>query len=146
MRVWFSFPRIFGIRPGISFALSELSKKPSRKRRDASMGGVPAPDPEPVEHLRIACGRPAPLHVKTIALIVWMLAAYGLVCLIATIAARAGTCHYYSEGSYSVTACDNGSYTVRDHHGHVRQYGDVNGAFEKYPGREDRPVFERRDH
>src|SRR5947199_1383401 len=104
MRVWFSFPRIFGIRPGISFALSELSKKPSRKR-----GGVPEADPEPVEHLRIACGRPAPLHVKTIALIVWLLAAYGLVCLIATIAARAGTCHVYSDGGYTVTACDNGS-------------------------------------
>ena len=45
-RIWFGFPRIFGIRPGISFALSELTKKPSRKR-----GAQSLPDtPEPQQH------------------------------------------------------------------------------------------------
>jgi hypothetical protein len=34
MRLWFSGPRILGIRPGISFALSELSRsRPSPRRQ-----------------------------------------------------------------------------------------------------------------
>jgi hypothetical protein len=45
-RIWFSYQRFLGIRPGISFALSELTKKPSRKR-----GGQPMPDPELAENL-----------------------------------------------------------------------------------------------
>src|SRR5262249_8412663 len=36
MRIWFSDPRILGIRPGISFALSELTK-PSRRKRGGEL-------------------------------------------------------------------------------------------------------------
>jgi hypothetical protein len=37
--------------------------------------------------------------------------------------AHAGTCRYYSDGSDSVVACDNGAYTVTDSHGRKRIYG-----------------------
>jgi hypothetical protein len=44
----------------------------------------------------------------------------------------AGTCRYYSDGGY-------------DRQGHVRQYGEPNAGFERYPGMGERPVFERRE-
>jgi hypothetical protein len=49
------------------------------------------------------------------------------------------------DGAYAVTACEDGSFTVRDRDGKVRQYGERNGGFERDPGQGERPVFERRD-
>jgi hypothetical protein len=77
-------------------------------------------------------------------LLVWLLAAYGLVCLIAAIAAHAGACHYYSDSPDAVTACEDGSVIVRHQDGRVDRYGTPNAGFERYPGMENRPVFERR--
>jgi hypothetical protein len=74
-------------------------------------------------------------------------AVYGFLSMIgcAINLAHAGTCHYYSDGPDSVVACDNGAYTVTDRHGRKRVYGDMNAGFEKYPGQEGRPVYERRE-
>jgi hypothetical protein len=47
--------------------------------------------------------------------------------------ARAGTCNYSSEVGYSVTARDNGSYTVRDQQGHPRLYGEPNAGIKTLP-------------
>jgi hypothetical protein len=51
----------------------------------------------------------------------------------------------YQDGGYAVTACEDGSYTVRGRDGRVRQYGERNGGFERYPGQGGRPVFEREE-
>ena len=56
-----------------------------------------------------------------------------------------GTCHYYSDGPDSVTACDDGSVIVRHQDGRVDRYGTPNAGFERYPGQEGWPVFERRE-
>jgi hypothetical protein len=142
VRIWVSGPRLFGglVRPGISFALSELSKKPSRSRR----GG------EPVHEVTIPTS-PAPehvpLHARVIAWIVLGFAIYGFLALIGCVGggAHAGTCQYYMDGADAVTSCEDGSYTVRGSDGKVRQYGERNGGFERYPGRGARPVFEREE-
>ncbi len=143
-RFWFSGPRILGglIRPGISFALSELSKKPSRARRRAEPALAPElPAPAVPAPERI------PLHARVIAWIVYGFAIYGFLALVGCAGggAHAGTCRYYMDGGYAVTACDNGYFATTDSHGHRRQYGARNGGFERYPRRGARPVFERRD-
>jgi hypothetical protein len=58
---------------------------------------------------------------------------------------HAGTCRIYSEGTSTVEACENGSYTVTDKNGHRRVYGEPNAGFERYPGQGNRPVYERKD-
>jgi len=57
---------------------------------------------------------------------------------------HAGTCRVYADGINTVEACENGSYTVTDRHGHKRVYGEPNAGFERYPGQEGRAVYERR--
>ncbi|HEX4595952.1 MAG TPA: hypothetical protein VH157_16820 [Bryobacteraceae bacterium] len=142
MRIWLSGPRLFGglVRPGISFALSELRKKPSRAKRRAEPD-----DPELAENLRNADEHPArlPLRIKVAVFLIWAFAVYGFICAVVSIA-HAGTCRYYMDGAYAVTSCEDGSYTVRDRDGHVRQYGERNGGFERFPGQGERPVIERR--
>jgi hypothetical protein len=54
--------------------------------------------------------------------------------------ANAGTCRIYSEGTDTVEACDNGSYTVTDRRGHRRVYGTPNAGFERYPGQGERGI------
>jgi hypothetical protein len=81
---------------------------------------------------------------------VWLIlafAAYGFLSMVgcAINIAHAGTCRYYSDGPDSVVACDNGAFTVIDRHGRKWVYGDINAGFERYPGQEGRPVFERRE-
>src|SRR5262249_36386584 len=140
-RIWFSGPRILGglIRPGISFALSELTK-PSRAKR----GGEPSPDRELEPPPRFA---EYPLHVRIISWLVFGFAIWGFLsmvgCMFST--AHAGTCHYYSDGPDAVTACEDGSVIVRHRNGRVDRYGTPNAGFERYPGQPRRPVFERRD-
>jgi hypothetical protein len=58
--------------------------------------------------------------------------------------AHAGTCRYYSDGPDAVKACEDGSVIVRHQDGRVDRYGTPNAGFERYPGQEGRPVFERR--
>ncbi len=114
-RFWFSGPRILGglIRPGISFALSELRAKPLRTKR----GGDLAPAPE------LGKGH-SPAHFAAffralfwflLSLTAWGLMFYGFLALVGCVGggAYAGTCRYYMDGAYAVTACDNGSFTVR---------------------------------
>lgn len=65
-------------RPGISFAVSELRKKPPRPKR----GAAPAPEPAlaapaPAAHERI------PLHARIIAWIIWGFAIWGAICAVA---------------------------------------------------------------
>jgi hypothetical protein len=57
---------------------------------------------------------------------------------------NAGTCVNRQDGSATVQACDNGSYTVTDRHGRRRVYGTPNAGFERYPGQGERPVYRRR--
>ncbi len=54
-RFWVSGPRLFGglVRPGISFALSELRKKPSRATRGGEPAMEPVPGIEPVHEIKI---------------------------------------------------------------------------------------------
>jgi len=59
--------------------------------------------------------------------------------------AHAGTCRHYSDGPDSVTACEECIVIVRHQDGRVDRYGTPNAGFERYPGQEGRPVFERRD-
>jgi hypothetical protein len=59
--------------------------------------------------------------------------------------AHAGTCHYYSDGPDSVTACEDGSVIVCNQDGRVDRYGTPNAGFERYPEQRNRPVFERRE-
>jgi hypothetical protein len=134
-RIWFSLPRVLGIRPGISFALSELTKKPSRHKR----GGEPSPAPELAAPAAPA-GENIPLHARVIAWIVWGFAIYGFLALVGCVggSAHAGTCHQ------TVQSCDDGAYIVTDRHGRKRVYGTPNAGFDRYPGQEGRPVFERR--
>jgi hypothetical protein len=88
-----------------------------------------------------------PLRDRIAAWVILGFAVYGFLSMIgcAINLAHAGTCHYYSDGPDSVVACDNGAYTVTDRHGRKRVYGDMNAGFEKYPGQEGRPVYERRE-
>jgi hypothetical protein len=133
MRIWFSLLRMFGIRPGFSFSLSELTRKPSRKRGGHTPEPEPAPEPEP--------------HVRVISWVILALAGYGLFSMVgcAINAASAGTCRYYSDGMDSVESCDNGSFAVTDPHCKRHQYGEENGGFEGYPGQPPRPVYRRRE-
>jgi hypothetical protein len=68
--------------------------------------------------------------------IVNLFAIWGLLsmvsCVIST--ADAGTCWTYADGPNVVSACENGAYSVTDSHGRARQYGEMNGGFERYPG------------
>ncbi len=66
-RIWFSFPRIFGDRAGISFALGELTKKPSHKRGGRSLrrdGLYLLPKPVAIGNVhgqqRLECGKHVP--------------------------------------------------------------------------------------
>ncbi len=119
VRIWFSGPRLFNglIRPGVSFALSELSKKPSR----AKHGGDPAPAPE------LGKGH-SPAHFAAffralfwflLSLTAWGLMLYGFLALVGCVGggAMAGTCRMYMDGVYAVTSCEEGSFTVRDRDG-----------------------------
>jgi hypothetical protein len=54
--------------------------------------------------------------------------------------AYAGTCVNRQDGTDTVQACDNGSYTVTNRHGRRRVYGTPNAGFERYPGQGERPV------
>jgi hypothetical protein len=92
-RIWFSSPRILGglVRPGISFALSELSKKPSRTKRGREPApelelAAPAPPSTATEHI--------PLHARIIAWIIYGFAIYGFLALVGCVGggAHAGTC------------------------------------------------------
>jgi hypothetical protein len=85
--------------------------------------------------------------VKVITLLIWLFAVYGFISFIAAIfsAAHAGTCRYYSDGPDAVTACEDGSLIVRHQDGRVDRNGTPNAGFERYPGQEGRPVFERRE-
>jgi hypothetical protein len=49
--------------------------------------------------------------------------------------AHAGACRIYNEGTDTVEACDDGSYSVTDQRGHRRQYGEPNGALSGIPAR-----------
>jgi hypothetical protein len=116
-RFWFSGPRLFRglVRPGISFALSELTK-PSRPKR----GGAPLPDnrePEPPPKFA-----EYPLHARVITWVIYGFAIYGFLALVGCVggAAHAGTCRVYQAGGYAVTACEDGTFTVRDRDGKVR--------------------------
>jgi hypothetical protein len=42
-RIWFSFQRILGIRPGISFSLAELKGEPSHPRARVPLSSTPIP-------------------------------------------------------------------------------------------------------
>lgn len=142
-RIWFSGPRILGglVRPGISFATSELRKRPSR----AKCGHAPAQEPE------LAVPAPPapeqiPWHARVIAWVIYGFAIYGFLALVGCVGgAHAGTCRYYQDGGYAVTDCEDGSFTVRGPGGKVWRYSDRNGGFERYPGMGERPGFERRD-
>ena len=57
--------------------------------------------------------------------------------------AYAGTCVNRQDGTDTVQACDNGSYTVTNRHGRRRVYGTPNAGFERYPGQGEQP--RRRD-
>ena len=87
------------------------------------------------------------LRVKVITLLIWLFAVYGFITFIAAIFsdAHAGTCRYYSDGPDAVTACEDGSVIVRHQDGRVDRYGTPNAGFERHPGQEGRPVFERRN-
>jgi hypothetical protein len=87
------------------------------------------------------------LRDRIAAWVIFGFAIWGFISMVGCVlsAAHAGTCRYYSDGGDSVVACDNGAYTVTDSHGRKRTYGDMNAGFERYPGQETRPVFERRD-
>jgi hypothetical protein len=108
VRIWFSGPRLFGglVRPGISFALNELSKKPSRSKR----GGNPAPAPE-LAAPALPAHEHIPLHARIIAWTVWGFATYGFLALVDCVGggAHAGTCRVYQDGAYAVTSCENGA-------------------------------------
>jgi hypothetical protein len=139
-RIWFSFPRILGIRPRISFSLAELKGKPSRPR-----GGVVLlpPDNQKPQH-------DTPEWAQVVAWVVLGFAIWGFLAMVGCVVmiANAGTCRIYGEGTDTVEVCGDGrsdySASVTDRHGHKRQYGEPNGGFERYPGQE-RPVYERRD-
>ena len=59
--------------------------------------------------------------------------------------AHAGTCVNRQDGTGTVQASDNGSYTVTDRHGRRQVYGTPNAGFERYPGQGARPVYRRRE-
>jgi hypothetical protein len=135
-RIWFRGPRLFGlVRPGISFAISELTKPSRRKRGGGSSPDEPAP--------RFA---EYPLHLRIVSWLVFGFAIWGFISMLDCMfsGAHAGSCRVYQDGGYAVTACDNGAYTVTDRHGRKRVYGTPNAGFERYPGQGERPVFERR--
>jgi hypothetical protein len=169
-RIWLSGPRLFGlVRPGISFALSELTK-PSRRavvrfdpkvivrrkpERISEPGQVPGVSAcvelealEPTAELEPP-PRPAeyPLHTRIAAWVIWGFAIWGLISMVGCMfsGAHAGTCRYYSYGPDAVTACEDGSVIVRHQDGRVDRYGTPNAGFERYPGQKGRPVFERRE-
>jgi hypothetical protein len=168
-RIWLSGPRLFGlVRPGISFALSELTqalapreavqcrvrfdpkvivrRKPARISEPGQVPGVSAcvelealePPPRFAEY---------PFHARIAAWVICGFAIWGLISMVRCMfsGAHAGTCRYYSDGPDAVTACEDGSVIVRHQDGRVDRYGTPNAGFERYPGQEGRPVFERRD-
>jgi hypothetical protein len=87
------------------------------------------------------------LHARIVAWIVWGFAIYGFLALVGCAGggAHAGTCRVFQDGAYAVTSYEDGTFTVRECDGHVRQYGEPNAGFERYPGQGVRPVFERLD-
>jgi hypothetical protein len=80
------------------------------------------------------------MAVAVMPLLVFLLAVF-----IPSGGANAGTCRVYSDGPDSVESCEDGSFTVTDRHGHVRQYGVPNGGFERFPGQGEQPVYRRGD-
>src|SRR5262249_53178885 len=86
-----------------------------------------------------------PAHVRVATWAIVGLAVYGLYWLLAAAIANAGTCWNLGSGQDTVTACEDGSFTVTDPDGHKRVYGEPNGGFEKYPGQPKAPVYERRE-
>jgi hypothetical protein len=84
-RIWFSGPRIVGglIRPGISFALSELKRKPPRKRANGHCvhEDVPELSAEDAERARLMAlpanadtFRQMPLHIQVVSWVIQLLA------------------------------------------------------------------------
>jgi len=141
MRIWLSGPRILGglIRPGISFSLSELTK-PSRRKRGGELHdtiakladptvtvnitrelrslqhGADAPNADPSPAIEFA---KYPLRARIAAWGIFGFAIWGFISIVgcAINLAHVGTCHYYSDGPDSVTACEDGSVIVRHQDG-----------------------------
>jgi len=88
-----------------------------------------------------------PNWARLVAWVIFAFAIWGFISMIGcmVMVAHAGTCRIYGEGTDTVEACTDGSFSVTDRHGHKRQYGEPNGGFERYPGQGRRPVYERRD-
>jgi hypothetical protein len=111
-RIWFSGPRIlFGlVRPGISFSLAELQKKKSSQHH----AGAPLPDEQQ------APAAEDPPWARIAAWVVWAFAIWGFLSMVGCmiVVANAGTCRIYGEGTDTVEACDDGSFSVTDRHGH----------------------------
>jgi hypothetical protein len=151
-RIWFSFPRILGIRPGISFSTSELKGKPYRRREVVTRRLRSTPLPSNLfEALQPPQPPPkqaeAPEWAQLVACLFWLTLLWGLMVMVGCWINVA--CRIYSEGTDMVEVCGDarGDYSasVTDRHGHTRQYGEPNGGFERYPGQGGRPVYERRD-
>jgi hypothetical protein len=146
MRIWLSGPRLFGlVRPGISFALSELTKPSRRAKRCNAV--EPTAELEPPREAVQSRLAEYPLHARIAAWVIWGFAIWGLISMVGCMfsGAHAGTCRYYSDGPDTVTACEDGTFAVRDRDGRVRQYGEPNAGFDRYPGQREQPVFERWD-
>ena len=88
-----------------------------------------------------------PLHARIAVWVIWGFAIWGLISMVGCMSsgAHAGTCRNVSDGPDAVTACEDGSVIVRRQGGRVDRYGTPNAGFERYPGQEGRPVFERRE-
>jgi hypothetical protein len=161
------------VRPGISFSTYELARLWRRGRvavQDLRREDVVVSrrgSREPGHHLdmtvdlsgearaRLAEGARLepmprfpeyPLRDRLAAWVILGFAIYGFLNMLGCVlsAAHAGTCRYYSDGPDSVTACEDGSVIVRHQSGRVDRYGTPNAGFERYPGFEGRPVYERR--
>jgi hypothetical protein len=174
-RFWVSGPRILGglVRPGISFNLSELTRLlrrgrvgvqdwrredivVSRKRSqehghlDMTVDLSGEAKARLVEAARLEPAPRFPEYPLRDRIAVWVIlgfAIWGFISMVGCVlsAAHAGTCRYYSDGPDSVTACEDGGVIVRHQDGRVERYGTPNAGFERYPGQETRPVFERRE-
>jgi hypothetical protein len=140
MRIWFSIPFIKRTRIGFSVSDQELRR---------AFRGVPSP--RLTEEQQAEIERKSQAFAKRwtpfVSKVIVVLIVIALVALAwwTLSAALAGTCHVYADGEDTVTACDNGAYTVIDKHGRKHVYGTPNAGFERYPGQEGRPVWERRE-
>ena len=72
--------------------------------------------------------------MRVISVISWAILASTVWGFLSLGGANAGTCVNRQDGTDTVQACDNGSYTVTDRHGRRRVYGTPNAGFDRYPG------------